>query len=77
MSTTTKPCRRESLLVELDPSDDQVALQQSQAQYDQAMAQLERIASQPAHHAHQQQQRSHLAAGRGSGLRGRTRRSAA
>ena len=27
-------------LVELDPSDDQVALQQSQAQYDQAMAQL-------------------------------------
>jgi len=28
------------LLVELDPSDDQVALQQTQAQYDQAMAQL-------------------------------------
>jgi membrane fusion protein, multidrug efflux system len=28
------------LLVELDPSDDQVALQQSQAQYDQAVAQL-------------------------------------
>ena len=27
-------------LVELDPSDDQVALQQAQAQYDQAMAQL-------------------------------------
>ncbi len=29
-----------ALLVELDPSDDQVALQQAQAQYDQAMAQL-------------------------------------
>src|SRR5258708_3130214 len=27
-------------LVELDPSDDQVSLQQTQAQYDQAMAQL-------------------------------------
>lgn len=29
-----------ALLVELDPNDDQVALQQSQAQYDQAVAQL-------------------------------------
>jgi membrane fusion protein (multidrug efflux system) len=29
-----------AMLAELDPSDDQVALQQSQAQYDQAMAQL-------------------------------------
>jgi len=29
-----------ALLVELDPSDDQIALQQAQAQYDQAMAQL-------------------------------------
>jgi membrane fusion protein (multidrug efflux system) len=29
-----------TLLAELDPSDDQVALQQAQAQYDQAMAQL-------------------------------------
>ena len=29
-----------TLLVELDPSDDKVALQQAQAQYDQAMAQL-------------------------------------
>ena len=29
-----------ALLVELDPNDDQVALQQAQAQYDQAMAQL-------------------------------------
>jgi membrane fusion protein, multidrug efflux system len=29
-----------ALLAELDPSDDQVALQQAQAQYDQAMAQL-------------------------------------
>jgi len=29
-----------TLMVELDPSDDQVALQQTQAQYDQAMAQL-------------------------------------
>jgi membrane fusion protein (multidrug efflux system) len=29
-----------ALLVELDPSDDRVALQQAQAQYDQAMAQL-------------------------------------
>ncbi len=29
-----------ALLVELDPNDDQIALQQAQAQYDQAMAQL-------------------------------------
>ncbi len=29
-----------TLLVELDPSDDQIALQQSQAQYDQSLAQL-------------------------------------
>src|SRR5271168_2637260 len=29
-----------AMMVELDPSDDQVALQQTQAQYDQAMAQL-------------------------------------
>ena len=40
MWTTIKPCRREQLLVELDPSDDRVAFEQSKAQYDQAMAQL-------------------------------------
>ena len=62
-------------LVELDPNDNNVALQQAQAQYDQAVAQLG--ASESAHHPHRQPQRSHVTASRGHQCRGCTwRRSA-